>query len=61
MIAFEIFYVSQKLYTAWVYFYHFGLPMTSQMELQLAAFEQATYPLYIVQGAEDAGQVIYQL
>ncbi len=31
--------------------------MTSQMEMQIAAFEKAKFPVYIIQGAEDKGQV----
>lgn len=43
--------------TAWVYFYNYGKDMCAQMTSQLHAFNKATYPVLIMQGKEDKGQV----
>jgi hypothetical protein len=44
-------------YKAWVYFYHFGLPLPNQMELQINSFKDYKGNVYIMQGADDGGQV----
>jgi hypothetical protein len=45
-------------YTSWVYFYHRGRDMIQQMIYQINAFERARFPVYILQGQEDKGQVL---
>ena len=47
----------EKGLTAWVYFYNYGKDMCAQMSFQLEAFRRATYPVLIMQGNEDKGQV----
>jgi hypothetical protein len=47
----------EKGLTAWVYFYNYGKDMCAQMSLQLDAFARARYPVLIMQGKEDRGQV----
>ena len=43
--------------TAWVYFYNYGKDMCAQMTFQLEAFHRAKFPVLIMQGNEDKGQV----
>jgi hypothetical protein len=43
--------------TAWVYFYNYGPDLTNQMANQISTFENAKYPVLIMQGKADKGQV----
>lgn len=50
--------INPNCYTAWVYFYNRGRDMISQMQYQIDAFvNKATFPVYIIQGRDDKGQV----
>lgn len=49
--------IPPRPYEAWVYFYHFGLPLPNQMELQINSFRDYVGNVYIIQGADDGGQV----
>ena len=50
----------EKGFTAWVYFYYYGPDMCTQMEYQIELFRKATFPVYMLQGARDKGQVSFK-
>jgi hypothetical protein len=43
--------------TAWIYFYKYGPDLTDQMVNQITTFEHAKYPVLMMQGKADKGQV----
>lgn len=43
--------------TPWVYFYHYGRDMIQQMEYQIDVFQRIKYPVSMLQGYQDKGQV----
>jgi len=51
--------IQPGMFTSWVLFYHYGKDAVSQMEEQLEAFRQSTYPVYMLQGKCDLGQPNY--
>ena len=51
--------VAPNMYSSWVYFYHFGKDLADQMSLQLNAFKQAKFPVFMLQGDSDKGQPNY--
>lgn len=49
----------EKGLTAWVYFYNYGPDLTNQMANQIRTFENARYPVLMMQGKADKGQVSF--
>ena len=47
----------EKGLTAWVYFYNRGPDLTIQMATQIQTFKVAKYPVLMMQGKKDKGQV----
>jgi hypothetical protein len=47
----------EKGLTAWVYFYNYGPDLTNQMTSQINTFRKARYPVLMMQGKADKGQV----
>lgn len=46
----------EKGLTAWVYFYNRGPDLTIQMATQIKTFQEAKYPVLMLQGRKDKGQ-----
>jgi len=49
--------ITPNCFKVWVWGYHFGFKMQPQMELQRAIFAAATFPVTMLQGRMDKGQV----
>lgn len=47
----------EKGLTAWIYFYNYGPDLANQMTNQINTFRKARYPVLMMQGKADKGQV----